>query len=289
MMLRKVLRIGGWSLGSLVVLFGAVTALLMFPGFMFAHETRLANLTLYSDEDRSQDFEPVLREIHARLATSAIDAANTEHRIFLGHDKFFFGLVQNARARLVELTIGVKPSLTYNASWPPAISHVVTFRVPDTARGSLLSNTWPPAQDTIYLLTHEVAHSLVSEELGLRRAAALPLWKAEGYPDYLAATAIRRAPGYSLRNAVARLLRADLAALLDTEGDLRALRYDCIGRSYVTIETGDYWNTCYYLSRLLVEYQLDTKGLPFDALMDPRVTDVETWRELRATYEAGRL
>jgi hypothetical protein len=289
MMLRKFLRIGGWSLGSLLVLLAAFIALLAFPGFMFAHETKHANLTLYSDADLSTDFAPVLREIQARLAASTIDAPATEHRIFIGHDKVLFGWLQNARAKLVESALGIKPSLTYNASWPPALSHVVTFRVPDLARNKLISGGWPPAQDTTYLLTHEVTHSLVSEKLGLRRVAALPLWKAEGFPDYVAATAIRRAPGYSLRDSVARLMRTDLTSMLDADGNLPALRYDCIGRSYITIETGDYWNTCYYLSRLLIEYQLDRKGLTLDALMDSRVNDTDTWREMLVTYEAGRL
>jgi hypothetical protein len=289
MMSRKVLRIAGWSLGSLLVLLAAFIALLAFPGFMFAHETRHANLTLHSDADLSKDFAPVLREIHARLAASTIDAPATGHQIFIGHDMALFGWLQDARAWFFESTLGMKPSLTYNASWPPAVSHVVTFRIPDPARNKLTSDRWPPAQDTIYLLTHEVTHSLVSEKLGLRRVAALPLWKAEGYPDYVAATAIRRAPGYSLRDSVARLLRVDLTSMLDGGGNLPGLRYDCIGRSYITIETGDYWNTCYYLSRLLVEYQLDRKGLTFDALMDPRVNESDTWREMLATYEAGRL
>jgi hypothetical protein len=289
MMLRKVLRIGAWLFASLLAVIAALTALLLFPGFMFAHEIKLANLTLYSNADQSKEFEPVLREIRVRISASIIDTPATQHRIFIGHDQAIFGVVQNARARLIERTLGVKPSLTYNASWPPTISHVVTFRVPDFTHGKLVSDTWPFMQDMAYLLTHEVTHSLVSERLGLQRAAGLPLWKAEGFPDYVAATTIRRAANYSLRDSVARLLRADLTSLLDAAGNLRPQHYDCIGRSYITIETGDYWNTCYYLSRLLVEYLLDRKGLSFDGLMEPGVTEADTWRELRAAYEAGTL
>jgi hypothetical protein len=288
-MLRKILRIGAWSFAILVAVAAALTALLMFPGFMFAHETRVANLTLHSDSDLSKEAEPVLREIHLRVSSSTVNFPTTEHQIFFGHGQRFFGLIQNARARLVERTLGVKPSLTYNASWPPRISHVITFRAPDFAHGKLVSDKWPITQDMAYLLTHEVAHSLVFERLGLQRAAGLPFWKAEGYPDYVASTTIRRAPGYSLRESVARLLRADLTPMLDATGNLRPLHYDCIGKSYITIETGDYWNSCYYLSRLLIEYQLDRKGLSFDALMERGVIEADTWRELRAAYESGKL
>jgi hypothetical protein len=187
------MKLAGWSIGGILSVLIVFVALLAFPGFMFAHETRDANLTLHSDQ-----------------------------------------------------------------------------------------------QDIAYLLTHEVAHSLVLERIGMRRAAALPFWKTEGFPDYVAATAIRRREQYSLHDAVSRLLRSDLTSMLTTQREHRPLGYDCIGRSYVTIETRDYWNTC-YLSRLLVEYQVDQQGLTSDALIDPRVNEVETWRELLAAYDAGRL
>ena len=287
--LRGILKLMGWSIGGFVLLLTAFAGLLAFPGFMFAHEVAFANLSAYSDDDRSEALAPVLQEIHARITQSTIDAPATTHRIFFGNDKPLFGFLQNARARLVQATIGQTPSATYNASWPPQVSHVVTFRMPDFDRGKLVSESWPKTQDTAYLLTHEITHSLVLERLGMRRAAALPLWKAEGYPDYVAATVIRHAASYSLRDSMTRLMHADLASMRTATGDIQPLDYRCIGQSYVTIETGDFWNTCYYLSRLLVEYQIDVKGLTFDELMAPAVNDVDSWRELRAAYEAGRL
>jgi hypothetical protein len=287
--IRKVLRVGGWTVGSAVLLLFSFIALLAFPGFMFAHEVKVANLSVYTDADIESELEPVLREIRTRLASSAIDAPATHHEIFFGHDKPLFEALQGARSRLVWQALGRKPSLTYNASWPPAVSHVITFRVPDMDHGKLLSETLPPSQDMVFLLTHEVAHSLVFERLGIGRSAALPLWKAEGYPDYLASSSIRAAPGYSLRGSMDRLLREDLTWLKDSTGNLRPMGYDCAGSAHLTLETGDSWNTCYYLSRLLVEYQLDIKRLTFDELMSPKLSDVETWRELVTAYRSGQL
>ncbi len=137
------------------------------------------------------------------------------------------------------------------------------------------------------VLTHEVTHSLVFARLGLANTARLPMWKAEGYPEYIAATAARSQAGYTLRASVARLLEADLTWLRDAQGNFAPLRYDCIGKSYLKNEVGDFWHTCYYLSRVLVEYLLDKKGLSFDQLAQPSVNESEPLRELLGAYHAG--
>lgn len=52
-------------------------------------------------------------------------------------------------------------------------------------------------------------------------------------------------------------------------------------------EYGDQWHTCYYLARVMVEYQLGVKGLTFAQLMDPAITDTATWREISSSL-AGK-
>src|SRR5262245_46550951 len=94
---RTVLKSTGWSLVPLFLVLVVFVGLLTFPGFMFAHETKYANLTIYSDEIPSAGFEPQLRAINARIKASTIDSPRTEHRIFLGHDKAVFGFVQDLR------------------------------------------------------------------------------------------------------------------------------------------------------------------------------------------------
>ena len=54
-------------------------------------------------------------------------------------------------------------------------------------------------------------------------------------------------------------------------------------------EQGRRWNTCYYISRVLVEYLLDVKGLTFEELMHPDVSDTETLAQLFAAHDAEAL
>ena len=111
--MRRFLKWLAWSGGGLLSMLVAITALLAFPGFMFAHQVSYANLVAYTDDDRQGELTPVLREIHDRLAASTINATATRHRIFLGHDKPVFGFLQDVRAQFVRYTLGTKPSLTH--------------------------------------------------------------------------------------------------------------------------------------------------------------------------------
>lgn len=287
--LRKTLRVTGWSFGSLVVLLGAFIALLAFPGFLFAHKLEQGNLTVYSNEPLDGRIEPILREIDRRLATSAINDPTLAHQIFFGHGAELFGALQGARAKVVELAIGTTPSTSYNASWPPYVSHIVTFDVPDAAHDALRRSTWPGHLNMTHILTHEVTHTLVSAKVGMARVPHLPMWKAEGYPEYVAMSAARSQPGYSLPASVARFLAADLRWARNAQGDFAPMRYDCIGKSYLKDENEDSWHTCYYLARVLVEYLLDRKGLTVEQLMQPSVNESETLRELLGAYHAGAL
>jgi len=286
---RKTLKIAGWSFGALLALLGIFVGLLLFPGFLFAHKLEQGNLVAYSDEELSGRIEPVLREIDRRLATSAINDPAITHRIFFGEDAQIFGALQRARAEIVYRTIGMKPALNYNASWPPLISHTVTLDLPDFAHDVLRRPAWPGHFNMTHILTHEVTHTLVTEKLGLANVSRLPMWKAEGYPEYVAMSANRSQAGYSLRASVARVLAADLAWLRNAQGDFASMRYDCVGRSYLKDENDDSWHTCYYLARVLVEYVMDTKGLTFDQLMQPSIKESETLREMLAAYHAGEM
>jgi hypothetical protein len=286
---RKTLKVAGWAFGAVFLLLATFLGLLAFPGFLFAHKLEQGNLVAYSGEDLGGSFNPVLHEVERRLATSEINDQAITHRIFFAHGEQIFGALQNARAEILRRAIGVKPSPTYNVSWPPYLSHIVTFDVPDPTHDALRRQEWPWRFNLTDILTHEVTHTLVLAKVGLANISRLPMWKAEGYPEYIATTAIRTQAGYTLRASVARIMAADAAALKDANGNFAPMRYDCIGKSYLENERGEFSHTCYYLSRVLVEYLLDVKGVSFDQLVQPSTDETQTLNELLRDYRAGRL
>jgi len=286
---RKSLKVAGWSFGSLAMLLAVFMALLAFPGFLFAHKIERGNLTVYSEREIDANIEPILHDMQQRLAKSEINDPALSHQIFFGDGAKIFGALQEARSEIVYRTVGAKPSPTYNASWPPYLSHIVTFDVPDFAHDTLRRSVWPNRFNMTHVLTHEVTHTLVSARLGLANVPHLPMWKAEGYPEYVAMSASRMQPAYSLRESVTRVLASDLSWSRNAQGDFEPMRYDCIGKSWLKDENDDSWHTCYYLARVLVEYLLDQKGLTFDQLMQPSVEESATLRELLGAYHAGSL
>jgi len=289
--LKKTLKAGGWSLGGLLALLILFVGLLAFPGFMFAHQVEYRNLTVHADEDLRGRIEPVLDRVATQLAASEIDAPALEHDIYFGHANAPFRLLQRTRMVAVHALFPhiSASSPNYNASWPPYVSQVVSFDVPDPAHDSLRRQAWPGRLNMTHILTHEVTHSLVMQRLGPSVAARLPFWKNEGYPEYVASASLRASAGYSLRAGVARVLAADRSALPMAAGRLQPPGYDWIGKSYLLDENGDQWHTSYYLARLMVEYVLDVQHGNFARLVDPATGDLDVLARLFSDYSAGRL
>jgi hypothetical protein len=63
----------------------------------------------------------------------------------------------------------------------------------------------------------------------------------------------------------------------------------CGTQDLIRDESGNWRLTCYYASRVLVEYLLDVRGLTFDELMSPSVSGPRTYQELIAAYRSGEL
>ena len=180
--------------------------------------------------------------------------------------------------------------MTYNTSVPPRFNHIITFRIPDIENDALLHPETLRPINLTHVLTHEVVHSLFAARVGLSRLPRIPVWKQEGYGDYIAAsTNILADPSYSLRDSVERILSEDLSWMRDESGNFTPMRSGCQRQGTIENEAGYPGFTCYYIGRVLLEYLFDVKGSSFDDVMTPDVTDTETLRELIAAYEAGDL
>lgn len=287
--IRRALKITGWSFGGLLLLIVAFVGLLAFPGFMFAHQLEYRNFTLHSGQDLRGRIEPILARMDAQLAASEINDPTLQYDIFFGHDNAGFMALDRARWAVVTRFAGIGPSPNYATGWPPHVSHVVILDLPDPEHDALLRQGWRARLNMTHILTHEAGHMQVFNKLGLNRSMALPLWKAEGYPEYIASHTLRAAPGYSLRSSVTRVLTANLAGFRDGHGSLQSLHYGQLGASFLKDENGDDWHTTYYLARVLVEYSLDVKGMSFEQLAAPGVREADVMRGLLADYAAGKL
>ena len=288
--MRKVLKIGGMIVGSLIVLLASYLGILFYPGVLFANQIEYKNFIVYSQQNLRHGIEPILDDIEAALVTSEIYDSSLEHSIFLGHANAPFRAIQDVRWWLLSVTVGLSPALTYNTSTPPYFSHVISFRIPDVENNALLHPERRTPINMTHVLTHEVVHTLLTSRIGLERISRVPLWKKEGYGDYVAAsTNILADPTYSLRDSVKRVLNQDLSWMQDDEGNFTPMRNGCQRLSSIENEAGYAGFTCYYIGRVLLEYLFDFKGLSFEDVMSPDVRDTDTLNELIVAYEVGSL
>jgi hypothetical protein len=284
------LKIFGFSVGGVLVVLVAYIGLLFYPTIFFANHTEYGSLSVHSDVDFGNEIQPILRDIQAALVTSEIYDPGLKHDIFFGYGNSAFEAIQGIRAQFVKWTIGRRAALTYNASLPPLVSHIVTFRIPDFEANVLIHPERRAGIDLRQTLTHEVVHTLLMARLGSQAVVRYPMWKLEGYADYVAAsTTTFTDTSYEIRDSVERILNEDLSWMMDAEGNFTRMRYSCQRMSSIETQQGLVWPTCYYISRVLWEYLLDVKGLTFDDVMSPEVTDTDTLAELVAAYQAGDL
>ena len=287
----KVLKIGGLTLGGLTLLIAAYIGVLLYPGVLFANQFEYKNFTVHSQEDLGVGIETILDNIEAAIATSEIYDPALEYDILFGHGNTVFRITEDVRWWLTVRIWGIGPALTYNASIPPRFNHVVTFRIPDVENNALLHPEHLRPINMTRLLTHEVVHTLTTSRIGLDRIPSIPVWKQEGYGDYIAAsTTILANPAYSLRESVERILSLDLSWMQDDDGNYTPMRYGCqsAGGS-IEIEGGSGGLACYYIGRVLLEYLFEVKGLTFDEAFAPEIRDTDTLYELIEAYESGSL
>lgn len=128
-----------------------------------------------------------------------------------------------------------------------------------------LHNGQPPYSiyegDPAHILTHEVAHLVVSSLIGRSTWKSLPQWKQEGLPEYISNSA-----------------RARLIDSISLESRIDILQDDFYW------DVGYGWDRRHYKSGLMIEYLLDVKDLLMEELIadsiqhDPVYSEMIEWR-----------
>lgn len=279
----KVIKLSAYALICIYI------CLLLFPSMLFAKKIEYGNYTVYSDHELD-GIEKILSDIDAAIVRNALYDPALKHQLFLGHGNRTFGFVHGVKWRVVSLVYGLEPALTYNNSIPPYFNHVVTFRIPDIAHNSLVHPERANSINMTQVLTHEIVHTYEKAARGWRLLSRPVLWKHEGYADYVAASLTTlQNPNYRIGASVEKILARDLSWMQDKDGHYTSMQYGCATQSFIKNEDGIYWPTCYFISRVLIEYLIDVEGHDLEHVMRETVTDTQTLNELISAYQAGKL
>ena len=247
--MRWLLRWLGVLLLVVIGLNAGYAGLLAFPDCFFTYYTQRGRLSLYSDAPfDSAKAQWLLSGIDARLARSPIDDRTVSDRIFVANADWRQRLFMN---------------IAYGAGgvnfYP--ITRNVFLRNSDIDTDTLYGQSGKPTEKPrtfTYFATHEIAHTLTAERLGMLHLwnFRLPVWIREGTADYVGLGG-------------------------DVDVDKLHARYRA-HEPFFKPNSGHY-----DLYRLLVAYFLKRKHWPMDRLLFSNMSMKDAEREMNADLGAA--
>lgn len=212
--------------------------ILMFPELLFAHHLSHRNFQVYSEIPIDRGIIPVLDEAAALMARSSLDDPTMEHRLFLCDSPL--------KRRLLTPTTRGAFGATYAA----------VFR-----RNTILSRTDVPAnlvfrdaalhdrRPLSAVIAHERVHALMGRHFGDLACRSLPVWKREGYCEYIGGS-----PSFDVDEGKRLFRRGQTEAV----GPFRYFRY-----------------------RLMVKYLMDIEGLDIEEIVAREFSPDEVMAKVR--------
>ncbi len=236
-------------LGTGIFLVCAPLVIVGWPDLAFSHRFEQGRFVVRSDAALEPELSQVLQDVETRLRGLEIDRPEIQHRIYLCRSprlyRFFAQLM-----RLSPNSQGLNAPLVHTIFISLTVIEEMAERYGSRFRYSLVEG------DLAHVVTHEIVHTLVEEELGTFAAKRLPHWKLEGYCEYA---------------AVQEAVRQDtLDSLASRHSRFKALEQ--IGPGPIRLS--------YVRSQLLVEYLLTVEGWSFQRLMGDEPGAEAVYRQL---------
>jgi hypothetical protein len=246
----------------LLVLFAIQITLLAFPQVLVSNSVRAGAVVIHYDGPREPEIDPLAAEVKWRLQGSGLYDSTRADRVFYFRSQGLYTFFARLSGVQPEAQ-GFALSLFCNAFLSETNVTALGVRTGKQPRHSVWEGS------SAHTIAHELAHLQVTERLGRGGWQALPHWKQEGLPEYMAnIAAIREGPDSSLSERLR--IHQDDRAWAATGG---------------WSQHG--WDRLHYEAGLLVEFLIEVRGYSVDEICADSVTKVETLVEL-ATWAAAR-
>lgn len=207
--MRQLMRMIRLPFFTLLVLAAGYVLLISFPQPLFAYSRSWNNLTLFCDDPIPVQADQVLADAQRRLDRCPFYADHPHENIFLCNHSWRYGLLTNTHANAGGNAYGFGPPNVF-------------LRKADIARNVLFRKDGQtpsdPDRPLAYFIAHEITHNLTTRFLGSWAQWRLPVWKREGYADY-----IGKGGDFDFRKNLALYKKGDRA--LDPKASGLYLRY----------------------------------------------------------------
>jgi hypothetical protein len=232
-----------------------LTAIILFPQPLFANKLEHGNFRVYANEKINEKIIDILDAAKDRAASSELYDRDYHYDILLSDGSFYNSiddlvLGSGVAGRAVDNNVVIKI--------PVDIEHNIA-----TGKRSRVNLTW--------LIAHEMVHCLQENRFGMFRFNPLhhpPVWKLEGYPEYVSRVDSRSVPSYSLIKEIEHYTELARSA---SDG-------------WLEVEPGHRMPDSYVKGKLMIEYLIDEKGLTYQQILDEEIGEEQVYKEMMQWY-----
>lgn len=252
-----------WSGCTVLVLLGFHVTLLARPQVLFSNSTRIGTVTVFYDGLDAEHARRLATEIDRRLRGSRYYDATRNDRVFVFRDRSTYRLY-----RMLTLSAIVPSGFNLSIFGNSYVCKAVATELGEATGGQPRFSIWDG--DLAHVAAHEIGHQYIVDRIGSRRWRAMPQWKREGLPEYIADIgAVRADPSLSLVSRIGIL------------GDDTQWTATPAGR-----RPG--WDRMHYEAELMVEFLLDVQGVPLERVVSDRVTKSDTYSAMMSWASVQR-
>lgn len=255
MKLKRILSFFGITA---IIILGGIITLILFPQPLFSHSFEYKNFKVYSNYTLNQEaFVKTIDEAVEIVNKSEINNSNYNFDIFLANrtlynkfDDLIFG--QWSVARAIDNNVIIKREVN-------ELEEVVSND----------KNQF----DLVYVLVHEMIHCLQSEKYGMWSFNPVnppPLWKLEGYPEYIGRRELLESTNYNLKIGIKDFL-------------IRTASNDN-NSQIIQISENESTPFIYYKGRLMVEYLMDVKNMSYGEILTDSIKEENVYSEMIDWY-----
>jgi len=250
--MKKIIKkIVATSVIILLVLVSGLIAVAFSPQMLFASELEHNKFSIYSSETYDENNLKIrLDDAYKLVEHSELHDPDLQFGILLAHNHFW-NKIEDLRGKGV-----VARPLADN----------ITIKVPINPELNEAKSSRSTLNLTI-LLAHEMIHVLQANKYGLLNFSPIkhpPMWKLEGYPEYIARRDQLNADDYSLKSEIQRY-----EELVEASSDMD-----------VEVTEGHFMPFYYYKGRVMIEYLMDIKGMTYDEILKDDTSEESVYQEV---------
>jgi hypothetical protein len=252
--MRKILKriLIGTVLTTIISVVTIVT-LILNPQILFAEKKVHGDFNIYSNNDIPDSYQTTIDNAVELIRTSEIYEPNQKLDIFISDGTIFNELdtkiLGYALAKCIHNNIILKVEADFDKN---------------------ILVGWNTKRNLKKTIAHEAMHFYQMKKYGVMKFNPFnhpPMWKLEGYPEYIANQADIKSVNYRLIDSITKLKE-----------------FEKTGENLIETEPGQLDPLVYFKGRVMMEYLIDIKRMTYSEILSNDLTEDKVIEEMTSWY-----